>query len=338
MKPTDFADNLTRFLSVYLPCQKNASRNTIASYRDTFKLLLCFCRDSKCIPVEKLTMKVLSVDLIIEFLEWLETERHCCISSRNQRLAAIHSFFRYSQYEDPKGLIHYQRVMAIPQKKAPKPSVPYLTPEMMQTLLSQPDKNTVKGRRGMTLLSTLYDSGCRVQELADLKVRNVMIATPAVLTLVGKGGKTRRVPLMKNTMSLLEYYIYEQSLDSPYKSDYPLFVNKQHKPLTKEGIAYIISCYVRQARKVSPLFPEKVTAHMFRHSKAMHLLQAGVNLIYIRDFLGHENIKTTEIYAKCDTELKRIAIENAYPDLIDSTLPDWNRDSTLLEWLSSIKS
>ncbi len=337
MKPTDFAGHLTDFLSVYLPCQKNASRNTIASYRDAFKLLLRYCQDSRGIPVEKLTMDMLSHGLVTDFLEWLESDRKCSISSRNQRLAAIHSFFRYAQYEEPKGLMNFQKVIAVPQKKAPKPAIPHLTPEMMQTLLAQPDRNTVKGRRDMTLMCTLYDSGCRVQELADLKVRDVITGSPAVLVLTGKGDKTRRVPLMKNTLSLLQHYIQEQSLDKPWKSDYPLFINKQHNRLTKEGISYIISCYVGPAREVLPAVPEKVTPHMFRHSKAMHLLQAGVSLIYIRDFLGHEDIKTTEIYAKCDTELKRIAIENAYPDLVDSTLPDWSRDASLLEWLSRLK-
>jgi len=246
-------------------------------------------------------------------------------------------FFRYAQYEEPEGILHFQKVIALPIKKAPKPPVPHLTPEAMKLLLSQPDKTTAKGRRDLTLLSVLYDSGCRVQELADLRVRDVILEHPAVLILTGKGGKTRRVPLMKNTLVLLEHYIQENVLNKPWKSDYPLFKNKQHNKLTKEGIAYIISQYVRTARKTSAIIPEKVTPHMFRHSKSMHLLQAGVSLIYIRDFLGHEDIKTTEIYAKCDTELKRQAIENAYPDLLGNTLPDWSKDETLLAWLSNLK-
>jgi len=206
----------------------------------------------------------------------------------------------------------------------------------MQLLLSQPGKTTAKGRRDLTLLSVLYDSGCRVQELADLRIRDVVLNNPAVLVITGKGNKVRRVPLLKNALILVEHYIQENSLNKPWKSDYPLFANKQHNKLTKEGIAYIISQYVILARKISTIIPEKVTPHMFRHSKAMHLLKAGVNLIYIRDFLGHEDIKTTETYAKCDTELKRQAIENAYPDLVDSTLPNWVEDASLLDWLSKL--
>ncbi len=337
MKPTDFAKHLTEYLSVYLPQQKNASRNTIVSYRDTFKLLLFYCNNHKGIPVEKLTMDMLSHSLVIDFLNWLETDRKYSISSRNQRLAAIHSFFRYAQYEEPQSILHFQKVIAVPQKKAPKPSISHLNPDAIKLLLSQPDKSTIKGRRDLTLMSVLYDSGCRVQELADLCVRDAILPSPAVMVLTGKGNKVRRVPLMKNTMLLLERYICENSLDKPWKSDYPLFFNKQHNKLTKEGVAYIISRYVMEARKKSPIIPEKVTPHMFRHSKAMHLLQAGVNLIYIRDLLGHEDIKTTEIYAKCDTELKRTAIENAYPDLVDSNLPDWSKDQGMLDWLSKLR-
>lgn len=337
MKPADFAIYLTNFLSVYLPRQKNASNNTIASYRDTFKLLLRYCLEQKRIPVEKLNMDILTHVLISDFLEWLEEERGCCITTRNQRLAAIHSFFRYVQYEEPSGLLHFQKVIALPVKKTSKPSVSHLSPEAIKLLLKQPDKMTVKGRRDLTLLSVLYDSGCRVQELINLRMRDVVLDNPAVLTLTGKGNKMRRVPLMKNTLSLLRHYLQEHSFEEDWKKDYPLFFNKQLNKLTKEGIAYIISQYVSLARRVYASMPEKVTPHMFRHSKAMHLLQAGVNLIYIRDLLGHENLKTTEIYAKCDSELKRQAIESAYPNLIDSNLPDWNKDDALLNWLSNLK-
>ena len=142
---------------------------------------------------------------------------------------------------------------------------------------------------------------------------------------------------MKNTASLLQNYLLESKLDKPWKNEYPLFTNNQHNRLTKEGVAYIIAKYVESARKTSTIVPSKVNAHMFRHSKAMHLLQAGVNLIYIRDFLGHRDIKTTEIYAKTDTEKKREVIENAYHDLIDSNLPDWSEDQALLSWLSELK-
>jgi site-specific recombinase XerD len=336
MKPTDFAVHLTGFLSEYLPCQKNVSKNTISSYRDTFKLLLRYCQEKESTAAEYITMNTLSGNLIIKFLEWLETERKCSISTRNQRLAAVHSFFRFAQCEDPSGLYHFQKVIAIPVKKAGKTVVEHLAPEAMQLLLSQPDKSTLGGRRNLTLMSVLYDTGARVQELIDIKIRDVILKTPAIIILTGKGKKTRRVPIMKGTVQLLERYVHENRLNENWKNEYPLFANKQHKKLTKEGVSYIISKYVEQARELSTLVPSKVNPHMFRHSKAMHLLQAGVNLIYIRDFLGHTDIKVTEVYARADTETKRKAIENAYPELVNSSLPDWNEDQALLTWLSEL--
>jgi integrase/recombinase XerD len=337
MKPTDFAKHLTEFLSVYLPSQKNVSPNTVHSYRDTFKLLIQYCRETQNLPAERVTMSLLSQERIVGFLQWLETDRQCCISTRNQRLAALHSFFRYIQDQDPAGLYHFQKVMAIPIKKAEKTTIEHLTPEAIKLLLEQPDKWTPKGRRDLTLMSVLYDTGARVQELIDIQVGDVILDSPAVMVLHGKGNKTRRVPITKNTISLLHAYLTEHNLDKPWKNQNPLFSNHQQNKLTKEGVAYILAKYAESARKSSTIVPGKVKPHLLRHSKAMHLLQAGVNIIYIRDFLGHVDIKTTEMYARADTETKRQAIESAYPDLIDSNLPDWNKDQDLLAWLSSLK-
>lgn len=337
VKPTNFAKYLTKFLSDYLVFQKNASKNTIYSYRDTFKLLIKYCQEVKNISAEKITMDVLSDKMIIGFLQWLETDRNCSISTRNQRLAAIHSFFRYVQTEDPTGLFHFQKVIAIPIKKTTKKTVEYLTVKAMNLLLEQPDKYTPKGRRALTLMSLLYDSGARVQELIDLRVCDVKLEEPPVIILTGKGSKIRRVPILKNTTSLLKNYLLENDLGKDWKNEYPLFTNNQNHKLTREGVNYIIHKYVKSARKTSTIIPEKVNAHMFRHSKAMHLLQAGINLIYIRDFLGHVDLKTTEIYARADTETKRKAIEKSAPDIVESNLPDWSKDDVLLSWLSKLE-
>lgn len=335
MKPTDFSKYLTQFLSEYLPVQKNVSPNTIKSYRDTFKLLLCFCQEDG-LPVEKITMQKLSAEYIKNFLNWLEVERNNSISTRNVRLAAIHSFFRYTQMESPQALYHYQQVLAIPVKKKKQALVKHLSADGMKLLLEQPDKATAKGRRDLALLSLMYNSGARVQEIIDLRVRDFTSGSNPTLTLLGKGNKVRRVPLMKNTASILEKYIGENKLNFPQKSEYPLFTNSQHNKLTKEGVAYILGKYATVAHHISSIVPAKVNCHMLRHSKAVHLLQAGINLIYIRDFLGHTDIKTTEIYARADSETKRKALENAYPELVDSNLPDWSDNGDLMEWLSEL--
>ena len=336
MKPTDFSIYLTQFLSDYLPGQKNVSPNTIRSYRDTFKLLLRYFQERERIPPEKITMSCITQVRVTSFLDWLETERGCGVTTRNLRLTAVHSFFRYAQMESPESLFHFQKVIAIPVKKGRKKTVEHLTPEGTRLLLEQPDRNCARGRRDLVMLSTLYDSGARVQELIDLSVGDFIPGANAVLVLTGKGNKTRRVPLMKNTASLLVAYISENRLDVPHKKTYPLFTNSQHNRLTKEGVAYVLGKYAAQAHEISDAVPVKVKCHMLRHSKAIHLLQAGVNLIYIRDFLGHTDIKTTEIYARADTELKRKALENAYPDLVDPDLPDWNNNTDLMSWLSSL--
>lgn len=336
MKPTDFARALSRYLSSYLPGQRNVSPNTIKSYRETFRLFLTYCKHVQNIVIEQFSLKHLDEPLITGFLSWLEDDRKNGIATRNQRLACIHGFCRYIQMEDPAGLQSYQRVLSIPIKKAPKPVMNYLTPDALKLILAQPDLSKRRGRRDLTMLTVLYDTGARVQELIDLRLRDVRLDFPPILTLTGKGRKTRHVPLMSNTESLLRQYMSENHLQQNGTQDYPLFSNRQHIKLTPEGVAYILNKYTSRARKESSIIPDKVTPHVFRHTKAMHLLQAGVTLIYIRDLLGHVDISTTEIYARADTELKRKALEKVNPELVAVDLPQWNQDEDLLAWLINL--
>ena len=281
-------------------------------------------------------MQSLSAEYIGKFLNWLESERNNSISTRNLRLAAIHSFFRYAQIESPDALSHYQQVLAIPMKRKKQPIVKHLSADGIKILLEQPDKSTARGRRDLALLSLMYDSGARVQEIIDLTVKDFTTGSNPTLTLLGKGNKVRRVPIMKNTAIIVEKYIDENKLSLPHKNEYPLFTNPQRNKLTKEGVAYILNKYAKAAHAISGKVPAKINCHMLRHSKAFHLLQAGINLIYIRDFLGHSDTKTAEIYAKADPETKRKALEDAYPDLVDSDLPDWSENGDLMNWLSEL--
>src|SRR5256884_6793397 len=187
MKPTDFSLYLTQFLSDYLPGQKNVSPNTIRSYRDTFKLLLQYFQEREGIPPEKITMSCLIQQRVISCLDWLETERGCAVTTRNLRLTAVHSFFRYSQAQAPEYPFHFQKVIAITVKKGKKKTVEHLTPEGIRPLPGQPDSRCPKGRRDLVMLSTLYDSGARVQELIDLRVGDFIPGANAVLVLTGKG-------------------------------------------------------------------------------------------------------------------------------------------------------
>lgn len=337
MKPTNFAYYLTSFLSKYLPGIAGLSPNTIMSYRDTFSLFLDFCSKQKKIKPEKFSLNNLNRKLVEEYLEWLEKSRNCIVSTRNVRLAAFHSFCRYLQMEFPDYIHSAQQILSIPIKRTKKISIEYITLEAMKFLLEKPDKMSERGRRDMVLLCLLYDSGARVQELADLKVRDIRTKSPAVVKLTGKGNKRRIVPLMEPMSELLKKYLKENNLTEPYTLDYPLFSNRSKNKFTRAGISYIVKKYASEAIKEAPeLFPDNLSPHCFRHSKAIHLLQSGVNLIYIRDFLGHVDVKTTEIYAKIDGEMKRKALERNNNSIVSDKLPEWQNNAGLMNWLKNL--
>ena len=211
----------------------------------------------------------------------------------------------------------------------------------MKILLTQPDTSTAEGRRDLVLLVVLYDTAARVQELIDLKVKDIRLSTPSIITLHGKGNKTRQVPITGRARTLLDSYLEHLR---PHKGvsegDQYVFVNQRGQHLSRWGISYIINKYAECASR-DPGFQIKfpVTPHVFRHSKSVHLLQSGVNLIYIRDFLGHSDCSTTQIYARADTELKRKAIEAAYTDILpQKDLPEWTDDENLMNFLNTLCS
>src|SRR5699024_9871294 len=225
MKQTDFARTLTRFLSDYLPSQRNVSTNTIKAYRDTFKQVLMFFDLEFNIKPEHLTFEIIKAEKIKAFLVWLEKTRNVTINTRNQRLAAIHSFFLYTQSENPENILECQRILGIPFKKRGKKTIAFLSQECLRHILEQPDTNKKKGRRDLTLMATLYDTGARVQELIDLKIRDVRLTKPTTITLTGKGNKCRSVPIMEKTRTLLENYMTENKLLVNGMQDHPLFYN-----------------------------------------------------------------------------------------------------------------
>ena len=338
MKPTDFAAQLSRYLGIYLPGQVGGSINTISSYRDTFSLLLRYCQDEQGLSPQKLTLEKIDHHLVERFLLWLEKERNCCAGTRNNRLAAIHAFYRYLQIEMPQYLNRCQEILSIPYKKAQKKVVSYLTLDGMKTLLAQPDITTISGRRDLAMLSLLYDTGARVQELVDLKMEDIRLSNPTVIRLTGKGNKVRLVPIMMPTVKILQNYLNEHDPCYTAHGGYPLFCNRAGKRLTRAGVAYILDKYLSKA-KISGegSLPDSISPHRFRHSKAMHLLQAGVNLVYIRDLLGHADISTTEIYARADEHFKRQALEKAYPSPTPaSETTAWQKDDDLLDWLKNL--
>jgi len=337
MKPTNFAAHLTAFLTNYLPLQRNVSPNTIKAYRDSFVLLLRYCRDTRQLPPDRLSLEQIDPPLVLDFLNHLEKDRRCTARTRNLRLTAFHAFFRYLQTEEPGFLLPCQRMMAIPLQRQVPRVVDYLSPESLAVILRQPDLAKRAGRRDAVLMSLLYDTGTRVQELLDLSVRDVRLESPAQVRVTGKGRKTRVVPLMNNTVELLREYMHEQGMSGPEQLDKPLFRNRFGGRLSRSGIRYLLEKYTQSAyaTQTPPHLPN-VSPHTFRHSKAMHLLQAGNPLVVIRDFLGHAAIKSTEIYARADLDMTRKALDKASDKSPIKGIPSWQQDKGLLEWLSSL--
>jgi site-specific recombinase XerD len=301
-------------------------------------LLLKYCKSQENVLPENMALDMLTRELVTSFLSWLESERNCSISTRNQRLTAIHSFCRFMQLEDVPRLHQYQQIISVPKKKGKKGTINYMSPEGIKLILEQPDVQKMAGRRDMVLLSLMYDTGSRVQEMADLTVGDIRIEMPSTVKITGKGNKTRIVPLMEPTAVLVKNYISDFGLSTPAKHSHPLFPNRSGAKFTRAGIKYILDKYVESARTERPsLLPDTISPHSFRHSKAMHLLHAGVNLVYIRDILGHADLKTTEIYARIDGEMKRKALEEAFTNNIPSDdVPLWQQDGDLLNWLQSL--
>ncbi len=248
----------------------------------------------------------------------------------------MHAFFRYVQSEVPDRLLQCQQILAIPLRRHACPIVGYLSKEYLVEILSQPDLHSRAGRRDAVLLSVLYDTGARVQELVDLTAGDVRLDPPSQVRLMGKGRKMRAVPLMDPTAEILRAYLHENGLDRPEHFDRPLFQNGHGGRLSRSGVRYILVKYVEAVRKIHPAFTQPVSPHSLRHTKGMHLLQSGVSLDVIRDFLGHADAKTTEIYARANLEMKRDALEKVAGHLPLSTIPFWKQDETLLEWLRSL--
>lgn len=332
---TDFACLVSEFLTDFLPLQRNYSKNTVLSYRDALKLLVVFITETKGIRLTDFTMKRFDRQLIVEFLEWVRN-RGASVSTANQRLAAIKAFAEYAGCQCIEYMAPLQMVQNIKAKKAASRDIVYLSVEQMAKLINQPDINTRTGLRHRTVMTLLYDSGCRVQELCDLMIRDINTGSNPTVRLHGKGNKYRTVTISEKTAILVSEYIRRQRSNA--LADEPLIISRTHGKISRDGVNYIISKYVAKIHGTEPHFPEKVHAHGFRHSKAMHMLAAGINIVYIRDFLGHEDISTTMIYSRADNRLKNEAINKLAPKVVgDVNLQDWTKDQELLSFLNSFK-
>jgi len=338
MKPTDFSKYLTDYLTRYLPNECGVSPNTIQTYSVSFTILLGYMKIEEGMSPDKVCLKDITKPMVINFLKWLETERKCSVSTRNARLATLHSFFKYIQYRDMKGMKVWQDILSIRFKKCSQPEMSYLTADAMKLLLMQPDISTRKGRRDLSLLGLMYDSAARVQEIADLTPSDFRFEGTTTVKLKGKGSKSRIVPLSENQVRNLMRYMQENYLFEPQAGIYPLFSNPHKGKLSRAAILSIVKKYTAMARlKNNSIIPDDIGCHSFRHSKAMHMLEADINLIYIRDFLGHSSVTTTEVYARVCAQKKMEALQKLSPSIVKDRKSSWQKNAMLLNWLKELQ-
>jgi integrase/recombinase XerD len=303
-----FAPTLQAFFTERLVAQRNASPHTVAAYRDTFRLLLGFVQERSGIAPAKLSFEDLDAPLVGAFLNDLELRRGVGVKTRNSRLAAIHSLFGFAALRHPEHADLIHRVLAIPPKRAPRPLISYLSTVEITALLAAPDLSTRIGRRDRVLLLVAVRTGLRVSELAGLRRCDVVLKPRAAVSCIGKGRKHRTTPVTSSTAKVLRAWMAE----SPGESSDPLFPGPRGEPLSRDAISRIVARHTATAVASCPsLATKRVTPHVLRHSCAMQLLDAGVDVAVIALWLGHESIRTTDIYQHADLGLKERALSKA---------------------------
>jgi site-specific recombinase XerD len=336
-KNNNIAAPIRDFFENYLLSQRGLSANTILAYRDTMKLFLQFSSEHYRKSCMRLTVEDLSADIIRKFLIHLEDVRNNTVRTRNLRLAAIHTFFRYLSIRDPCFLIDSQAVLNVSFKRQAQPVMDYLEREEILDIFEKIDVQTRLGRRDDAMLRLLYNTGMRAQELVDLNVNHIRFSRPHYVRIHGKGNKERTCPLWPETMQALRSHIRDRSIS--FTDTVPLFLNAKGNRLSRFGLRYIITHRVAQASKKCPtLLTRKVTPHTFRHTTAMHLLQSGTDINMIRSWLGHASIETTHGYVEIDLEMKRKTLKSCEKLLpkIGKHGPSWKRNPSILDWLSKL--
>ena len=334
-RPNPLARALRAFFAEQLPGLRGLSPHTIRSYRDSLCLLLRFVAAQRGRDAAALDVEDLPADTVVAFLAALEQERHNTVATRNVRLAAIHAFFRFLAAQAPERLAAAQAILGIPFKRTAQRPLAYLEYEELAAVLAAVDRSTPDGRRDYALLATLFNTGARVQELLDLQVRDLHLTPPYQVRLVGKGRKERRCPLWPQTAALLRALCAERQLDAQAAAR--LFLNHRGQPLTRFGVRFLLRKHLRRAAATAPTVAQKALhPHSLRHSTAMHLLKAGVDLATIAQWLGHASLTTTSKYATLDLAMKREVLARAQPLGPAAGAAPWRRDATILAWLEAL--
>ena len=334
--PNALARALREFFADHLPGVRGMSPHTVCSYRDAFTLLLRFLAAHHNRSVVRLDFDDLSPDSVIAFLHHLEKGRGNSAATRNARLAAVHAFARFVATNHPEHLELCQRLLAVPFKRARPRIVEYLEAAEIAAIINAPDRKTLDGRRDHALVLTLFNTGARVQEILDLHPADLQLVRPFQVRLRGKGRKERLCPLWPRTVKTLRALITERGVEQA--STTPLFRNHRGEPLTRFGVRYLLRKYARAATSAATtLDAKRVHPHVLRHTTAVHLLQAGVDLVTISHWLGHASVETTNRYAAVNLETKRAAVAKARPiGKMDPAVAAWRTDTTILQWLEAL--
>ncbi|MGC9332463.1 MAG: tyrosine-type recombinase/integrase [Bacteroidales bacterium] len=327
----NFAILLQNYFYQRLIEQRNSSNETIAAYRDTFKLLLSYLKEKLGISPDAVALENLNSKNILGFLTHLEQDRHNKIRSRNARLAAIRSFLKYAAHHYPTSLPMVQKVLAIPMKRFQRPLPKYLTLDQVQAILKAPDASTWSGKRDRVLLATLYNTGARVSEIVALKKSDIDINSSMSIKITGKGRKQRVVPIWKSTTKQIKSWL--KYLNDELES--PLFPNAHGQFMTRSGVEKQIKKIVEIAAKNNTTLKGlSVTPHVFRHTTAMHLLQSGVDITVIALWLGHESPVTTHTYIEADLSMKENALRKMREPNLQATL--YKPNAKLLQFLQGL--
>ena len=324
------------FFHDYLQRVRGVSRHTVLAYRDALRLFFGFVADAVGRQVASLRVDDLTAEHVLAFLEHLEVGRRNVPSTRNLRLTALRSFCRHVLRQDPTRAGQYQRVLSLPSKKAPPPVVAYLEPEEVRVLLRQPDRRRRNGARDHALLLFLYNTGARISEALAVRGSDLQLARPFQVQLHGKGRKNRICPLWKDTAGAMKRLLQD---GSAVTGDGAVFKSARGTPLSRDGADYILQKHFRRAAGERPTLRRKhATPHVLRHSCAVALLQAGVDLSMIRDYLGHESIATTGRYTKTNLKMKRHVLEAFWrrSGLTGVRNPAWRPSNDVLSFLSSL--
>lgn len=323
-----------RFLTEYVINNRNLSANTLASYRDTLRLIIPYASKLRNKSIDKLMIEDLNADLIKNFLSNIETERKCSISTRNQRLAAINSFAKFVGQNCIDYIEWVRMIKLIPIKKGPQKTITYLDRSEMDALLDEPEKQTKQGQRDYALILLLYNTGARANEVAQMTISNLSLAQRkneiSTVLIKGKGNKQRRCPLWQETVDQLTI------LSNARDPSENLFINRQKQSMTRFGIYNVIEKYTERASlKVPSISKKTVSPHTIRHTTATHLLQSGVDINTIRAWLGHVSINTTNIYAEIDIEMKAKAL-SACEVSVDKKRTHWKNNDDLMTFLNNL--